>query len=429
MARKNTTVDYAVGLKVMQLLDHRQRPKLKNDDENTVLPILQDHVNKIARQVGAEIHSDIFATDPTVITFLASDTMLVSSCFDPATTMNFEEFKKAFPAFTDLMLAEYLKPYGVTKTTIDEKQSTESKGHNHEKTDKSGGGLGFSLDLDPLALGGTRQQESADRVLDTIYNTTGVRLAKAGIENFYRPAEVKIYKLAQGYEEKKLAQASSITITKGPVQAYMDLSSFSPSFDVATMEKSLDATLGKNDNVTRLLAKKVELEVAVKSELGKIETARKSEKDLLDRINQTQREIHDAHTSETAARSYMAFSYQVKGVLGMARTLWGFQPPCGGPGGPFGTNQPDRVEAAYQDWLGGKEDEAGTTTRGQKLAAEEAAAARSAQTISEKTATLKTLFTQSEQQNAAIGSAQTEICRLQGAIGQVTKEILAILER
>jgi hypothetical protein len=147
-----------VGLKVKQLLDHRQRSKLKNEDENTILPILQDHMNKIARQIGAEINSDIVATDPALITFLHSDTMLVSSCFDPANTLSFADFRRAFPAFADEMFAEYLKPYGVTRYQGKTTETLEGKQHTDEKTKQSGGGIGFSLALGPLALGAGGQK-------------------------------------------------------------------------------------------------------------------------------------------------------------------------------------------------------------------------------------------------------------------------------
>ncbi len=162
MARKLTTVNFAVGLKVKQLLDHRQRSKLKNEDENTILPILQDHMNQIARQVGAEINSDIVATDPSLITFLHSDSMLVASCFDPANTLNYADFRKTYPAFTEQMLAEYLKPYGVTKYQGTLTDTLRGRVHTNEEDEQHGSGFGFSLGLDPLALGGSASSRKCD---------------------------------------------------------------------------------------------------------------------------------------------------------------------------------------------------------------------------------------------------------------------------
>jgi hypothetical protein len=77
IGEKQTNIAYEVGLKVRQLLDHRQRTKNKADDENTIYPILQDHVNRLTRQVSIDINTRITVNDPDVIAFLHNDTMLV----------------------------------------------------------------------------------------------------------------------------------------------------------------------------------------------------------------------------------------------------------------------------------------------------------------------------------------------------------------
>jgi hypothetical protein len=402
MARKQTAVSYAVGLKVKQLLDHRQRSKLKNEDENTILPILQDVVNKIARQIGAEINSDIVATDPTLITFLHSDTMLVSSCFDPANTLSFADFRKAFPAYTDEMLAEYLKPYGVTKYHGKVTEETKGKLHTDERIDKSGGGIGFSLDLDPAAIGAAGQQENEKRVLDTIYNATGVRLTRGSTENFYKPAEVKVYKLAQGYEEKKLTQASSVTVTKGQVQSYMDLSSFSPNYDVATVETSLDKMLDKYDHVTQRLREKAQKEADLDAELATLEKARSGLNGLIGSINAERRKLHDAHVS---AQAYKFDGGRNQGMVEWiihSEKLWGWRIPA--------------VHAPYDG-------------RDQEAEAFSAKAASANGTVAQANAAIDQLVTEAATANATMVASQKRIARLCAEIDRLTKEILSILER
>jgi hypothetical protein len=401
MARKQTTVNYAVGLKVKQLLDHRQRSKLKNEDENTILPVLQDHMNKIARQVGAEINSDIVATDPALITFLHSDTMLVASCFDPANTLNFADFRKTYPAYTDEMLAEYLKPYGVTKYQGKTTETVEGKQTTDEKTKQSGGGIGFSLALGPLALGAGGQKESAERVLNTIYNATGIRLVDGGSENFYKPAEVKVYKVAQGYEEKKLAQASSVTVTKGQVQSYMDLSSFPQNYDVATVEKSLDKTLGKNDHVTRLLGKKAELEAALSAELAKVEKGRSDLIGSVGSINAERRKLHDAHVSAQDGKYNAGRSQGMVEWIIHAKKVWGW-------------NCPDGNEINH---------------RSKERDAAQAGADAKNGVVGQTNAAIDKHVTDAGTADATIVASQKEIVRLRGEIDKVTKEILSILER
>ena len=70
-----------------------------------------------------------------------------------------------------------------------------------------------------------------------------------------KPAEVKVYKLAEGHEQRKLSQASSITLTKGAVHSYLDLSPTPQNYDVATLEKSIDKTLEENNHVASLRRK------------------------------------------------------------------------------------------------------------------------------------------------------------------------------
>jgi hypothetical protein len=399
--RKQTTVNYAVGLKVKELLDHRQRSKLKNEDENTILPILQGKVNEIAREVGTEINSNIVAIDPALITFLHSDTMLVSSCFDPDNTMDFANFRSSFPDYTDQMLAEYLKPYGVTKYQGKTTEEVKGKQDTNEKTKQSGGGIGFSLALGPLALGAGGQKESAERVLNTIYNATGIRLVEGGSKNFYKPAEVRVYKLAEGYEKKTLTQASSVTVTKAQVNSYLDLSPFGQTYDVATVEKSLDKTLGENDHVARLLVKKAELEKALDAELAKVEKGRSDLNGSVGAINTERRKLHDAHVSAQDGKYNAGRGSGMVEWIIHAKKVWGW-------------NCPDGNEI---------------NNRSKERDAAQAGADAKNAVVAQANTAIDNQVTAAGTADAAIAASHKEIVRLRGEIDKVTKEILSILER
>lgn len=421
-ARKQTTVNYAVGLKVKQLLDHRQRSKLKNEDENTILPILQDHVNTIARQIGAEINSDIVATDPALITFLHSDTMLVSSCFEPATTLSFADFHKAYPGYTDEMLAEYLKPYGVTKYQGKTTETAEGKQHTDEKTKQSGGGFSF------LGIVGAHN-ENTQRALDTIYNATGIRLVKASSENFYKPSEVKVYKLAQGYEEKTLSQASSVTVTKGQVQSYMDLSPFPQTYVAEVVDRSMSEMLNKNDHVTRLLGKKAELEAALDTERAKVEKARLAIRTKVGVANEERRKLHDYHVSY---RQPFGKIQEQTGNVQFSRLIRGTELEATGL-----LNQKLKTTAeevlrngrSMHGWTWRFNPDEDIKSREAVINAEKGKADSIESAIVASNKSLDEQFAEILAQEAVIQQAQSEIARLRGEIDRVTKEILSILER
>jgi hypothetical protein len=401
-ARKQTILNYAVGLKVKQHLDHQQLPKFKHEDENTILPILQDHVNKIARKIGTDINSDIVATDPALITFLHSDTMLVASCFDSGNNMDFGDFRKAYPDFTDTMLAEYLKPYGVTTTKIDEKQISDGKKRTEEKTKQSGAGIGFSIDLGPVAIGAGGQKENAERILDTIYNATGIRLVKGDSETFYKPAKVKVFKLAKGYEEKTLSQASSVTVTKDPVQSYLDISSFPPSYDVMIVENALDKVLDKNDHVARLLSEKAAFEVKRNSELDRLTSLKKKLDDTTKEIENKHKEIADA---QIALASRQIEAEHINGFLSALRH----------------GRRSGWVEQRHLDFHEKKE--------GPQLDAKNREAAEARTVVNQKSQELAKLITNMNKQVADCENIKKEIVQLNGKIETVMKEILSILER
>jgi hypothetical protein len=398
---KQTNVAYDVGLKVKQLLDHRQQSKLKNDDENTIHPILQDHVNRISRQVSMDIKSRITASDPDVITFLHNDTMLVASCFDPANTLSYADFRRAFPTYSEEMLAEYLKPYGVTKDyrQINEKQSGTQ--HTDEKSKQSGGGLGFSLSVGPLALGSSGSKEDAERVLDTIYNATGVRLVSGGSENYYKPAEVKVHKLAEGFEQRKLTQASSITLTKGVVNSYLEESPFPQTYVAEVVVKSYEKTESQNDHVARLLTKKAQLEAALAAELRKIGRSRSSLASLISSVDVEHRTAHDAHLSVQQAKWDAGRSQGMVEWIGHAKAVWGWNCP---DGNEVGGRSRDR-------------DNALATANGPN------------EVIRQQDAAIAQQVSQAAAESSAVNAALTEIARLRSAIDDLDKAILSILGR
>jgi peptidoglycan hydrolase CwlO-like protein len=426
-AEKQTTIDYSVGLKVKQLLDHRQQAKQNKDDENTILPILQGDVNRISRQVTMDIKSKIIGA-PEVITFLQNDTLLVASCFDPANTMDFDTFSKTFKNFTQEMLLEYLKPCGVTKYQGKSTKTAEGKQHTDEKTKKTGGGDGFGFSLGPVSFGSGGQTENTDRVLDTIYNATGIRLTDGGMENYYKPAEIKVYKLANGVEERKLSQASSITLTKGPLNSYLEESPFPQTYVVKTVDESLDKTLNKNDHVARLLAKKAKLQTALDTELAKIDKAESNLKTLAGSINDERRKLHEANG---AFREPFGIMKQQIGNVEFSRLIRGseFETQF------FGTKAKVTVETILRGpdfvhgWTWTFNPDADIKNRESTISAEKGKADALDKLILNKSKSLDEMFVQLATQDATIQKSTSEITSLRGEIAKLDKEILSILER
>ena len=354
-----------------------------------------------SRQITLSIKSRIVATDPSLIAFLHSDTLLVSSCFDPANSMSFADFRRAFPTYTEEMLAEYLKPLLVSKYEGETTEKVEGKQHADEKTSAGGGGLGLSLSLGPLSVGLGGSKESAERVLDAIYNATGIRFTKGASEQTYKPAEIKVFKLAQGYEEKKLNQASSVTLSKGTLNSYLEESPFPQTYLAEVVEKSLDKTLERNNHVAQLLVKKRELESALETELTKIENARSDISGSIGSINAERKRLHEAHVAAQDARFNAGRSNGMVEWIIHAKKVWGW-------------NCPDGNEIA---------------NRSKDRDAVQAVADAKNAIVAQANAAIDGHVTRAGTDDAAIVASQKEVARLRGEIDNVTKEILSILER
>lgn len=398
---KQTDITYALGLRVKQLLDSRQRTKLSHDAPNTIYPILQDHVHRITRQVTMDIRSKIVADDPMILTFLHNDTMLVASCFEPANTLSYADFRKAFPAYTEEMLAEYLKPYGVTKYSGEARESTEGKQHSKENTGSTGGGFGLRLSIGPLSLGVGGQTESAERILDTIYNATGIRLVQGETKTYYEPSEVKVYRLAEGFETKDLKQASSVTLSKGPLNSYLEESPFPETYLVATVDKSLAKTLELHDHVTRLLAEKAKLQKALDAEFAKVGAGRTALRSAVDSINSERRKVNDAHLGAQGAMFHAGRNQGMVEWIIHAQKVWGWKCP---DGNEIGYRSRDRDNCS-----------AGAD-------AQKAIVAAGNEAIDKQ-------FGKAASEDEGMGASLTEIAKLRQEISRIDQEILSILER
>lgn len=409
-AEKQTDIDYAVGLKVKQGLDSRQRPA---DGGKAAYPILQGHVNRIARQVMMDLRSKIVADDPLLLTFLPSDTTVVAVCFEPATALSFADFRKAFPDYTDQMLAEYLKPYGVTRYAgkVDDKSDG---GQNTKETAKSlGGGFSLAVPVGPVAVGGSAQAENAERTIETIYNTTGVKLIQNETRQYYEPAEVRVYKLAEAYETKRLAQAGSITLSKGPLNSYLEESPFSQSYTAAVVDASLRKTLEKNDHVTRLLAEKADLEKQWAAAVAKLAAAQVEQVKLLSGVAALPKEV-EGHITDLPARFLESIAEDsLRGILTHVDKVWGFKP---------GVNETVELHMTH------REDPSGPTRR-EKANAAKKLVAEHTDGITAKSKLLGEALAGLTRQTENLDRSQKEIARLQAELEKVDKQIVSILER
>ncbi|MBX9581867.1 MAG: hypothetical protein K2X87_16305 [Gemmataceae bacterium] len=411
-AAKRTKVDYAVGLEVQKLLDSRQRP---TDGARAAYPILQEDVNRITRQVTMAVQSDIVSDDPNLLTFLPSDTALVAACFDPADTMSYADFRKAFPDYTEQMMADYLKACAVTEET--RRSDDEAKGGS-EVTDTAkaaGVGAGLRLTVGPLSLGGAGQAETAERTLDTIYNATGIKWAEGKTRGYYEPVEVKVYKLAEGYETRRLTQAGSITLSKGPLNSYLEESPFPQSYTAGVVDVSLKKTLEKNDHVTRLLKQKADLEKQRAEQVAKLAAAQAEQVKLLGGVATPPKDVQSRLTELVKNIPASQGEDAMRGIFNHIKAVWGWQPPGG-------------IDRTVEDHVAARDDPKGPTRRELGNAAKQAIIDHKAG-INASATSLGEAVAGTQKQAEQIDQSQKEIARLQAEIEKLDKEILAILER
>jgi hypothetical protein len=413
VGQKRTDVELDLGLKAKQLLDHRQFTRLKNEDAYTVYPILQDDVNRLERWVATAIKTQVHGS-PEVLTFLHSDTPLLTSVFDPAVTMTYADFRKAFPAYTEEMLASYLKPTLVTLQRAEASEHVSGQQNTRETTRQSGLGGGLGLLVGAVSLGLVGSKESAERDLNTVYNLTGVKFVRAEGEQYYKPAEIKVFKLAEGWEKKKLTQVSSVTLTKGPLRSYLEDSPVPQSYLAGVVEASLDRTLKRHNHIDRLLATAKELESARDEKLRRLGESGAASAMRADATANAIRIVADAHRT---AMKNVVWPEQADGMRQWGEFL-------------VITRGMEFNRSVFQGWLDGPANPAGGgPTRRQAIAAQRSTVAEAERAIANRAAEIGNVSRESAKEAAAQDKLRREIADLNTQIAGLMREVVSLLER
>src|SRR5262249_44055011 len=117
-------------------------------------------------------------------------------------------------------VAEYLKPLiQSTASSVSQSEGSGTQEVNeqiHLQVDESGG---FSIPLLWHSGGGT--EEERERKLNSYFQSSGIEWTTAQKEQSYKPHRIRVYKLAQGYDTKKIEQNMVVALGKGPFDAYI----------------------------------------------------------------------------------------------------------------------------------------------------------------------------------------------------------------
>jgi hypothetical protein len=242
---KQVQVDYTLGMEVEQWLKNHQ---IGPDD-----PILQDHLNQIARSLDGNIRESIYADDTSVASyFMSVSNLLVGTVFEPAAQLGFEDFVNKFKSYDLMMLAEYLRPHGVTVHDIKSGEEVTARYEGKEKARITGADIGFSL----LDVMGSVSDENRERSLEARSNTIGIGFSKGVGEQYYKARWVRVYKRAAGMEKKRLTQFSTVVLGRGKQSGYLKDSPFPQTYTTVVVDRSIDRLLNQEDYVARLLAER-----------------------------------------------------------------------------------------------------------------------------------------------------------------------------
>ena len=232
-------------------------------------PIDQMTYAKMSREIQAEISGVIAVDGSEALPLLKPNLLILEGILRPDGWMNWEDFRRARGSEADRVLAEYLAPHQLIKTTTTVKNESESSTKGTETTQRSGGPVisypGFTWNV---------SDENTNRDIDLVTKASGVEFREGETKNTFLPHKIKVYRLNQVGETLGTNQVFVVQLGGQLGTHYLKDQPISQEINSELVESSLSHTIANATNLTDLLKKRAKIQADLEAETTHIEEKR-----------------------------------------------------------------------------------------------------------------------------------------------------------
>jgi hypothetical protein len=233
------TASASVTKSVRAVVDQSLAQNLTPGQRDGTLPIFQQHVNAIERDVRVKVNRVVRAQDKSLLPLLDPATSVVGKLFELSKEPTFEELQ----GDKDLnqKVYEALKPLIETWSSSKERKKGGSEEKEYKETTKATDN--FSLDLKipiggaNLGVGGGGTDETTRERRNLLKTEYGVTTKEDRGGQFYVPYSIRVYKFNTGKVKAELEESTQIFLAVGESDQYLEDTPVGPGYTAAKLRE------------------------------------------------------------------------------------------------------------------------------------------------------------------------------------------------